>query len=64
MSNGRRIRTVDRVCKLAEEGRAICHLYWDKHCPAAFVVSMQARVVNMMVTGGMLYEMPKKANKK
>lgn len=61
------ITTLDALVKAAQDGKAvITHkgCFSKRHCAAAFVVSMQARIVHNLIQSGLfIYEPKPKAEK-
>ena len=55
---GEQVTSLKRLCELASEKRSVIVVYPPMPCkPAAFIISMQARMVQMMFDKGMyLYE--------
>lgn len=52
---GRKIKTVKQVCQLALQKKSVYIIPWGRRCPAAFVQSIPAVVLNRLVLTGNVY---------
>ena len=59
---GRRIRRMERLVELANEGRACWVEAWHRPSPASWMVSMQLRVVSQFMNIGIFEYKEKNGN--
>lgn len=50
------VKSVEEINKLANAGRAVYVKRWKRHSPAAFLISMQARLLILMLEQNSLYK--------
>lgn len=55
----KKIKSLDRIMKLANEGKAVFNPRWKNPCSAAFVVGMPLRVVDLFIKSGSFFEYKK-----
>lgn len=57
------ITSLDDLSKAGQDGKSVKALrgcFSHRHCPAAFVLSMQARIVHQLIQSGLFIYEPKK----
>lgn len=62
---GRRVYTLTELDLISHAGGCVVVAMFRKPCPAAWVLSMQARIVHRMFNRGLyLWQMPRKGDRK